>query len=571
MLIDFCHHSVKSKIKADKVSFDGYEVHNLVSGNMEKKRKGFLSDHFIKPPVNITVQLPCNVCIYSIVIDPVIGQQKSCDLKMFTATEKMTDSWLYNSQSDKKVKTDGVMFNYVGNVTQTDPTVICFINNQFKERNSWRVENVPDVKCYPCVSQLSARKPGGLYSASHVTICLNRSKGGKSVALRKLEIWGIPAVKVPIPVQNTLRNIYSTATELKEVIPGNLNVPHQVSKSSTLSSSTSTDKVCSERTRVLIDGVEIPDDFIDQITFDLMTIPVLLPCGKNIDQSSLDRFINTEASWGRPPSDPFTSVVFTQASGPISNTSLKARIDNFVLKHSNSLRVPQTLGHSDVHRIKKSQILPSKLVSDTSTCKYSLPESLKSKASSNCPDINNSVSENCNALRTTSEIRPIIPQTEDPCPNLDISNSVGYKRRHPDKTLVTSKVNRTLDSATDLTCIDLTRDTNSDVTIATKKPRLVTANHDLDLSQSLDDALFSTLGGLPSFTRKKQNQSTVDSKNQDTQCSKCKLNLTKSDVIKYKIVCGHFMCRLCLVQESSCFVCNVCQTRCQSREAVRMF
>ncbi|XP_060570409.1 RING finger protein 37-like [Ruditapes philippinarum] len=575
MLIDFCHHSVKSKIKADKVSFDGYEVQNLVSSNLENKRKGFLSDHFIKPPVNVTVQFPCNVCIYRIVIDPVIGQQKSCDLKIFTAAEKMTDSWLYSTNSDKTVKTDGVIFNYVGSSTQTDPSVICFVNNQFKERSSWRIENIPDVKSYPCVLQLNARKPGGLYSASHVTVCLSRSIGGKSAALRRLEIWGIPALKVPVPVQHTLRNAYIEVTDPKE-IKGKI-APHKIAKSSELSNSASADKTSCETNKISIDGVSIPDDFIDQITFDLMTVPVLLPCGKNIDQSTLDRFVNTEASWGRLPSDPFTAVIFSPSSGPITNTSLKARIDSFVLKHSNSLKVPQTLGRSDIHKMHKSQIVSSKLVtehfSDKSTCRYSVPEIPRSKPH-NFPNVNSTFTNKSTSSQqsNTIEIHPILPLRNDTYLNLETPRSSSLKRKHSDVTLLKSQPNKNVDATKDHVCIDLTRVTNFDETIkTTKKQKLLSNSHDNDLSQSLDNALLSTLGNLPSFTKKNPKQATVDPKIQETQCSKCKSNLTKSDVIKYKLVCGHLICRLCLVQESTSFVCNVCQTKCQSSQAVRMF
>ena len=65
-----------------------------------------------------------------------------------------------------------------------------------------------------------------------------------------------------------------------------------------------------------------------------MPFPMLLPSGKVIDQSTLEKCNRSEATWGRVPSDPFTGVAFTPHSQPLPHPSLKARIDHFLLQHS---------------------------------------------------------------------------------------------------------------------------------------------------------------------------------------------------------------------------------------------
>jgi hypothetical protein len=35
--------------------------------------------------------------------------------------------------------------------------------------------------------------------------------------------------------------------------------------------------------------LDIPEDFLDSITFEIMTVPMRLPCGKNIDQLTLEK------------------------------------------------------------------------------------------------------------------------------------------------------------------------------------------------------------------------------------------------------------------------------------------
>ncbi|XP_053407907.1 LOW QUALITY PROTEIN: RING finger protein 37-like [Mercenaria mercenaria] len=561
MLVDLCDHRAQSRIKTDRVSFDGYEVQNLVSSNTEEKRKGFLSDHFIKPPVNVTVQFPCNVSIYRIVIDPVIGQQKSCDLKIFTASEKMTDSWLYNNVTDKKVHTDGIVFNYVGSVTQVDPTVVCFINNQFKERNLWRIENIPDVKTYPCIAQLNTRKPGDCLMLAMLLYVLIVVKV-VNLLLKRLEIWGIPSVKVPYPVQNTLRNVFIAATRKTE------DLQKTVPQDTGLSSKLIVDNSSNNANRILIDGVSVPDDFIDQITFEIMTVPVMLPCGRNVDQSTLERYVNTEASWGRPPSDPFTAVIFSPGSGPVTNTSLKARIDQFVLKHS--LNVPQTLGYSDVHKAKKHTIVSSKLVSSQpifeSMCKYSVPKLSECTTSQNIThrsELDQEIRVSKDQTRFPNEIETGVS------PDTSLPGSL--KRRHSDRKLLQSRSKDKLSAGEDRLCIDLTSDVEMTKITPTKKQKVKSTDHNSNLSRSLDSALLSALGSLPSFTKKSSQRSSVDTSDRVLSCSKCRSDLTKSDVIKYKTTCGHFICRSCLVLEATCFSCNICYSQCQSSQTVRMF
>ncbi|MGH0169519.1 UNVERIFIED_CONTAM: hypothetical protein FKN15_073517 [Acipenser sinensis] len=63
-----------------------------------------------------------------------------------------------------------------------------------------------------------------------------------------------------------------------------------------------------------------------------MTLPLLLPSGKVVDQSTMEEYERREAGWGRPPNDPFTGVPFSQHSKLLPHPSLKARIDRFLLQ-----------------------------------------------------------------------------------------------------------------------------------------------------------------------------------------------------------------------------------------------
>lgn len=50
----------------------------------------------------------------------------------------------------------------------------------------------------------------------------------------------------------------------------------------------------------------IPEKFLDEITYEIMAVPMLLPSGHYVDKNTLDKLLHTDAIYGRPPSDPFT-------------------------------------------------------------------------------------------------------------------------------------------------------------------------------------------------------------------------------------------------------------------------
>lgn len=52
----------------------------------------------------------------------------------------------------------------------------------------------------------------------------------------------------------------------------------------------------------------VPEHFLDEITYELMALPMLLPSGHFVDRSTLDKLQHTDSMYGRPPSDPFTGI-----------------------------------------------------------------------------------------------------------------------------------------------------------------------------------------------------------------------------------------------------------------------
>ena len=114
--------------------------------------------------------------------------------------------------------------------------------------------------------------------------------------------------------------------------------------------------------------IEIPDEFIDKITNEIMIDPILLPSGHSVDKTTLDKYLSEESNWCRPPSDPFTQLLFTSERQPKPNHILRQRIDQFLsqmcgqsvderLEISNKRRI---VGYNYVN--KTNQLTSSKLL-----------------------------------------------------------------------------------------------------------------------------------------------------------------------------------------------------------------
>lgn len=82
----------------------------------------------------------------------------------------------------------------------------------------------------------------------------------------------------------------------------------------------------------------------------------MLPSGKVVDQSTIDKHSEEEAKWGRLPSDPFTGLEYTSQRKAILNLALKARIEKFLMENSEHFKsVPRSLGSSRTRRRHASQ------------------------------------------------------------------------------------------------------------------------------------------------------------------------------------------------------------------------
>ena len=145
------------------------------------------------------------------------------------------------------------------------------------------------------------------------------TKNGRAPVLKFIEIWGTPSSSNSPSVINQLLKLYDAVKE---------------KNSSCLKLVAANEKN--------IDTLEIPEDFIDVITCEIINIPMVLPSGNVVDILTIEKCKNNEEKLGRLPSDPFTGLVYTSSNQPLFNAALKARIDDFKLKNSHEIEIKKS-------------------------------------------------------------------------------------------------------------------------------------------------------------------------------------------------------------------------------------
>ncbi|XP_055467893.1 RING finger protein 37 isoform X1 [Psammomys obesus] len=531
MVINLCLPQFRPRIHCNKVSADGYEVENLISEDLIKRSHGFRTEYFIRPPVYVTVSFPFNVEICRINIDLTAGGcQSVTGLELYTSTlssrasRDSQECWTAGPM--ETLVPDKEAFTLVGKVLLKNQNHVVFTHRGFKARPPFSPMEVTLLSPTVVAQELWNKGALSLSHVAHLKIGITHVTGSGISSIKRLEVWGQPAKTCSQEVINSVLLIAS------ESLPQDSGL-HSIVLPMESDCDARVQSEGQQAPCTLEEMSEVPEEFLDPITLEIMPCPMLLPSGKVIDQSTLEKCNLSEAAWGRVPSDPFTGLAFTPQSQPLPHPSLKARIDRFLLQHSVS--GCQLLGRAQT----PSAVTPSIIT---------LP-SRKRKSGQAEHSLDYSHSMNA----ASSAASPLLsPTTSEP---------MAKKMRAPSEL-----------SLTDMDC--------------SAGP----VSHEQKLSQSLEIALTSTLGSMPSFTarltkgqlgtrgssasRRPDASSEHPRSVSGPECASCKRAFssyyTKEPV--YQLPCGHLLCRPCLSekQRSQPMMCTACQQPVASQDVLRV-
>ncbi|KAI8046710.1 RING finger protein 37 [Drosophila gunungcola] len=322
-LINFLNPKLKPSVESDAVCEDGYTAANLIADDVEQLERGFMCFAVCKPPIEIVFDFPKAVDMKVIKLWPSCGALRSTAFELHGRHDGIWERVAFVRDLGRGV--DSVTFCY-----QSD----------YNSRSSSNSEQSEKVFFFKSAHKILA-------STNSVKVVIRATERCPPV-LRKVQMWGLPARSLDKADRELVKSIWSEISDpygqrdAAQTPTGQRSPPRHVPElreQSTLS---------------------IPEEFLDSITWELMIFPTVLPSGKVVDQSTIDKHAEEETKWGRQPSDPFTGLEYNLQRKAILNLALKARIEKFLMEHSEHFKaVPRSLGTSRLRRRHASQFASS--------------------------------------------------------------------------------------------------------------------------------------------------------------------------------------------------------------------
>ncbi|XP_076005662.1 RING finger protein 37 isoform X2 [Genypterus blacodes] len=618
MVVNLCLPHFKSTIHCNKLCADGYDVTNLVSADPAVRRRGFKLEYFLRPPVQVTLKFGVQVELYRVDVElwpwgmdqgqackkveistssgPVCvqpsgqseeqkrGQEKDREQKRagYQNQEQQQQQQQQQHHQQRNVKKGHLWglqakqwgeetldesrqrghaqqtrhlaqsnsestrpepeFKLVGRCEVRENTRVSFTRSQVRPRPPF-LTPPPPLPANTRQEDLWSRGLLSLGSVNQLRVTVPFGGAASALGLKTLAVWGQPARCCRAEDVETFKRAHE-ASERRTPSLGfftqSASRPKQPQPTSTSPS------------------LSVPDDFLDPITQEVMTLPMLLPSGVSVDNTTLEEHQKREFTWGRPPNDPFTGVPFTAACQPLPNPQLKSRIDRFLLQ--TGLRVKDgVLGRQG----GAGDPQPSRLVAPEAN-----GESQNPAGPSEAP-VNTSVG--CRNVKKDAGSGNVSANGNDSSPSYhtkDTFLSDTSKKRHFHESIETSSSSNQAEEQLG----PPTKRLRHEATCASSF-----SSHEQRLSSSLDEALLSALQGRPSFTSSSSHQRPAadqtetgteppDSSSQqshmtgatniptgESRCSSCARSISAYSTSRssvYRLICCHLICRACLHGET---------------------
>ena len=332
-VVNFAREDLGTVVTSSCVFDDNHPPSNLIATKWSQRSAGYRAEHFIRPPVKVTLQFAVPINIQSVCVQ--LNQ-----LSMHTTTAE-----LYLPRADRPVKLCGEIFLKGSTVIQLidrglslDDLIMrqtalgSFLQLEKEERklNNSRMLNG--------VNSLELKI---VYSSSY-----------QAPSVKAFEVWGLfdmrhnscELQRYMSVIESWKQSERSSGPLFPSVFSAEAAGSHPT-QSPTSQSYQLTESYINNTDQ---SSGQIPESFLDEITYEVMLIPMLLPSGHYVDQATIDKFSTVENSWGRPSADPFTGVPFTSTVKPRFCAHLKAQIDEFLTKNSQQYTsLGRTVGNAD--------------------------------------------------------------------------------------------------------------------------------------------------------------------------------------------------------------------------------
>jgi len=346
-LVNFAREDLGTTITSSCVYDDDYPPSNLVSTDQSLRFRGYRVERFIRPPVQLQLDFAVPILLQSVCI------------QLSQLADHSTTANLFLPRTVSVKISSGIVLK--GN------SVIRLINRDLSD------ELIKPQTALGSFLQLQKEEEGKLRNThtlqgvTSLVLKIQHSSSYQPPAVKNLEVWGLFDHQRRYNKEEIQKYSAVVKTWQKVERSGEFFVPSMYisgaqptltsqqldNHCSTSGTSVTSQHIKSPTTEASSDNgqsvsVVIPDNYLDEITYEIMLVPMLLPSGHYVDQSTIDKFTDTENSWGRPSADPFTGVPFSSSSKPKFCASLKTHIDKFVTQNRQGFsNLGYTLGDAD--------------------------------------------------------------------------------------------------------------------------------------------------------------------------------------------------------------------------------
>lgn len=272
-------------LSSDKPERDNFSLDSLFESAEGSKlnffssspKNGYVADTFIRPPVNIKIDLKEPIFLHSIIINGKVNTQISHGFIISTTT-----SFLKSEE-----KSDSRFFKQISkclNDKNKDYHVYKFTRRRRNEENFTSSEPIN-------IAYFNANPLVFIDKVTSINIEINRTLSSSQPCLKSVQILGFRLNQSPECIDLTSVNNTETKSET----------------------------------------VSVPEEFIDELTHEIMRMPIKLPSNKMVDKSTLDKYLKELELNKKPDQDPFTCIPFTSKYKPLIDEHLKSKIDRFFL------------------------------------------------------------------------------------------------------------------------------------------------------------------------------------------------------------------------------------------------
>lgn len=340
-LVNFAREDLGTVVTSSCVFDDNHPPSNLLATKLAQRSAGYRAEHFIRPPVKLTLQFAAPINIHSVCV------------QLNQLSTHSTTVELYIPRADRPVKVCGA-------IILKGSTLIRLINRSLSLDDSITGQTALGSFLPLEKEERKLNNSRTLSGANSLELRIVYSSSYQAPAVKAFEVWALFDTRHNSDELRRYTTVIMSWKHLSEagrepLIPS-VFLPEASSENDSTHESThhrsSSDPF--QLTNSLTDNSgqstsgHIPDSFLDEITYEVMQVPMLLPSGHYVDQTTIDKFSTTENSWGRPSADPFTGVPFTSTTKPKFCAHLKIQIDEFLTKNNQQyISAGRTVGNAN--------------------------------------------------------------------------------------------------------------------------------------------------------------------------------------------------------------------------------